>query len=118
MSFATLVNENIKIILYYQMLGNLEFVLFKAVIVLWAIMTYFTQESYCFVSRFVVGVRWLEVFAGDELYDLTYEIWPWCLILNTDFKDQPGTHELDLYKPKATPIELFYSYGLSTINYI
>ena len=37
----------------------------------------------CLVSRLVNGVRKLEVFARDELPDVTGELRPWCLILNT-----------------------------------
>ena len=67
-------------------------------------------EIECLVSRLVVGVRWLCVFARDKLPDLTSESRPWCLILNTDHKDQPGTHWLALYAPKAGPTELFASF--------
>ena len=64
-------------------------------------------EIECLVSRLVDNVRWLGVFARDELPDLTREIRLWCLILNTDPKDQPGTHWLALYAPSARSIELF-----------
>ena len=74
-------------------------------------------EINCLVSRLMVGVRWLGVFARDELPYLTREIRPWCLILNTDPKDQPGTHWLALYAPKDGPIELFDSFGFSPITY-
>ena len=57
------------------------------------------------------------VFARDELSDLTREIRPWCLILNTDLKDQPGTHCLVLYEPIASRIELFDLFGLSSRFY-
>ena len=46
-------------------------------------------EIECLVSRLVDNVRWLGVFACDELPDLSREIRPWCQILNTDPKDQP-----------------------------
>ena len=68
-------------------------------------------------SRLVVGVRWLCVFARDELPNLIRESRPWCFILNTDPKDQPVTHWLALYAPRAGPIELFDSFGFSPINY-
>ena len=58
-------------------------------------------EIECLVSRLLVGVCLLGVFARDELPDLTRESRPWCLILNTDPKDQPGTHWLALYAPRA-----------------
>ena len=65
------------------------------------------------VSRLLNGVLWLEVFARDELPELSREIRPWCLILNTDPKDKPGTHWLAFYAPIAGGIELFDSFGLS-----
>ena len=74
-------------------------------------------EIICLVSRLLVGVRWLGVFARDELPDLTREIRPWCLILNTDPKDQPGTHWLALYAAKEGRIELFDAFGLPPITY-
>ena len=64
------------------------------------------EEIDCLVSWLLVEVRWLGVFACDELPDVTSEIRPWCLIFNTDPKDQPGTHRLALYALKAGPIEL------------
>ena len=65
-------------------------------------------EIDCLVSKLLVGVRCLGVFAREELPDFcTSEIRPWCLILNTDPKDQPGTHWLALDAPIAGPIELF-----------
>ena len=74
-------------------------------------------EIECLISRLLVGVRWLSVFARDELPDLTRESRPWCLILNTDPKNQPGTHWLALYAPRAGPIELYDLFGFSFINY-
>ena len=74
-------------------------------------------EIECLVSRLVDNVRWLEVFAREELPDLTREIRPWCLILNTDFKDQLGTHWLALYAPLARSIKLFDSFGFSLSMY-
>ena len=74
-------------------------------------------EIECLVSRLLVGVRWLGIFARDELPDLTRERRPWCLILNTDPKDQLGTHWLALYAPKAGPSELLDLFGFSPINY-
>ena len=70
-------------------------------------------EIDCLVSRLLNGVRWLGVFAGDGLPELSREIRPWCLILNTDPKDHPGTHWLALYAPIIGGIELFDSFGLS-----
>ena len=61
----------------------------------------------CLVSKLVDEVRWLKVFARDKLPDFTREIRHWCLILNTYFKDQPGTHWLALYAPFSGDIKLF-----------
>ena len=74
-------------------------------------------EIECLVSRLLDNVRWPGVFARDELPDFTREIRPWCLILNTDPKDQPGTHWLALYAPSAGNIELFDSFGFSPSMY-
>ena len=76
-----------------------------------------TGESDWLVSRLVNGVRWLGVFASDELPDVTREKRPWCLILNTDPKDLPGTHWLALYATQSGRIELFDSFGLSPRMY-
>ena len=75
------------------------------------------EEIDCLVSRLVDGVRWLGVFARDELPDVTREILPWCLILNIDPKNQPGTHWLALYAPSSGSIELFDSFAFSTSTY-
>ena len=69
------------------------------------------------VSRLLVGICWLGVFARDELPELTREILHWSLILNTDSNDQPRTHWLAYCAPLAGPIEQFDSFGLSLINY-
>ena len=74
-------------------------------------------EIECLVSRLVDNVRWLGVFARDELPDLTREIPPWCLILNTDHRDKPGPHWLARYAPSARSIELFDSFGYSLSMY-
>ena len=63
------------------------------------------------------NVRWIGVFARDELPDLNCEIQFWCLILNTDLKDQPETHWLMLYAPSARSIELFKSFGFAPSMY-
>ena len=70
-------------------------------------------EIDCLVSRLLVGVCWLGVCALDELPDFSREIRPWCLILNTHPKNQPGTHWLALYAPIAGGIEFFDLFGLS-----
>ena len=71
----------------------------------------------CLVSRLLVGVRWLGVFARDELPDVSREIRPWCLILNTDPKDKPGTHWLALFASRNGPLEVFDSFGLPPNTY-
>ena len=75
------------------------------------------EEIECLVSRLFDNVRWLGVFARDQLPDLTREIRHWCLILNTDLKYQPGTHWLALYAPIARNIELFDSFGFTPSKY-
>ena len=74
-------------------------------------------EIDCLVLRLVNGVRWLGVFARDDLPDVTREKRPWCLILNTNPKDLPGTHWLALYSPQSGRIELFDSFGFSPSMY-
>ena len=69
------------------------------------------REINCLISWLVDEVRWLGVFARDELPDFTREIRPWCLILNTDPIDQPETHWLALYAPLSGGIALFDSFG-------
>ena len=74
-------------------------------------------EIDCLVSRLVDGVRWLGVFARDELLDVTRERRPWCLILNTDHKNQAGSHWLSLFASLAGGIELFDSFGFTPSMY-
>ena len=62
-------------------------------------------------------VRWLGVFARDELPDLTRKIRLWCFILNTDPKNQEGTHWLALNALLSSGIELFESFGFSPSMY-
>ena len=69
------------------------------------------REIKCLLSSLVDNVRWLGVFTSDELPDLNRKIRPWCLILNTDPKDQPGTNWLALYASSARSIKLFDSFG-------
>jgi len=60
-------------------------------------------------------VRWLGVFARDELPDYTALLYhkerPFALVLNSDPRDKPGQHWLALFAPKNGPIELFDSFG-------
>ena len=75
------------------------------------------EEIEFLVSRLVLDVRWLGVLARDELFHYTREIRPWCLILNTYPKDQPGSQLLALYAFSADSIELFDSFGCSPRTY-
>ena len=77
----------------------------------------YAGEIECLASRLLEEVRWLGVFARDELPNLTRESRPWRLILNTDPKALPGTHWLALYGPSGGRIELFDSFSLPPINY-
>ena len=77
----------------------------------------YAGEINCLVPSLLGGVRWLGVFARDELPDVGGEIRPWCLILNTDPKDKPGTHWLVLYASSDGPLEFFDSYGLPPSYY-
>ena len=70
----------------------------------------------CLVSWLLVGVCLFGAFSRNKLPDLPRESPPSCLILNTDPKDQPGTHWLALYAPKANPNEIFDSFSCSPIN--
>ena len=62
-------------------------------------------EIDCLVSRLVDEVRWLGIFARDVLPDVIREIRPWVVILNTDTKNQLGTHWLAFYAPLSSGIE-------------
>ena len=74
-------------------------------------------EIECLLSRLLDNVRWLGVFGRDEMSDLTSDIRPWCLILNIDPTDQPGTHWLALNAHSSRSIELFDSIGFSPNMY-
>ena len=65
----------------------------------------------CLHLRQVNGVRWLGVFARDDLPNVTREKRPWYRIPNTDPKCIPGTHWLALYKPQSGRIEFFNSFS-------
>ena len=52
-----------------------------------------------------------------RLPDFTRENRPWCVIMNTDPKDQPGTHWLALSAPLVGRIELFDSFNFYTSIY-
>ena len=68
-------------------------------------------------SRRPSAVRWLGVFARDELPDLSRERRPFALVLNTDPREKPGQHWLSIFGPINKPLELFDSFGLSPVLY-
>ena len=63
------------------------------------------------------AVRWLGVFARNELPDLSRERRPFALVLNTDPRGKTSQHWLSIYGPIYKPIELFDSFGLSPALY-
>ena len=69
------------------------------------------EEIDCLMSTFVDGVRWLWVFARDELPDVTRKIRLWCCILNTDSKNNAGTYWLAFYAPLSGGIKLCDSFS-------
>jgi len=78
---------------------------------------YLLKARASFICNREHGIRWLGVFARDELPDLVAEERPFALVLNTDPKDKPGQHWLALYGPKKGPIELFDSFGQPPSSY-
>jgi hypothetical protein len=57
-------------------------------------------------------VRWLGVFARDELCDDLNSMSPFALVLNTDPADKPDKHWLAINGPAKGPNEVFDSYAL------
>ena len=53
------------------------------------------------------SIRWLSVFAHDELPDLRHMQRPFALVLNTDPHDKSGQHWLTIYGPSDGPLEFF-----------
>lgn len=62
-------------------------------------------------------MRWLGVFALNELPDLEHELRPFALVLNTDPRYKPGTHWLAIFAPRDGCNELFDSFGLPSNFY-
>ena len=62
-------------------------------------------------------IRWLGVFARDELPDLVHVQRPFALIFNTDSHDKPGQHWLAIYGPSDAPLEFFDSFGMPPSYY-
>ena len=63
------------------------------------------------------GMRWLGVFARDELPDLIKQERPFALVLNTDPRSKPGQHWLALFAPPEGQFELFDSFGMPPATY-
>jgi len=77
-------------------------------------------EIDCLGSRMLAHdgtVRWLGVFARDELPDLSRVPRPFALVLNTDPHDKPGQHWLAIYGPRNGRLELFDSFGMPAAYY-
>ena len=85
----------------------------------------YTTEIECLASRFLSkdtpgeisrlgqnSIRWLGVYARDELPDLQHTERPFALVFNTHPKDKPGQHWLAIYAPSNSPTEFFDSFGL------
>ena len=62
-------------------------------------------------------IRWLGVFARDELPDLRHMQRPFALVVNTDPHDKPGQHWLAIYGPSDKPLKFFDSFGMLPSNY-
>ena len=61
-----------------------------------------SKIRFCFFS-----IRWLGVFARDELPDLMQMQQPFAFVFNTDPHDKLGQHWLAIYKPSDGPLEFF-----------
>ena len=58
-------------------------------------------------------VRWLGIYARDQICSLKNEKRPFVLVVNTDVAAGPGEHWLALYAPRdSLKIEIFDSFGL------
>ena len=68
----------------------------------------YAGEINCLVSRLVIVVPWLGIFARYDLPDVTCEIRPWFFILNINPKHLTETHWLALYAPIVGRIKLCY----------
>ena len=53
------------------------------------------------------SIRWLGVYARDELPDLQHTDRPFALVFNTHPKEKPGQHWLAIYAFSNSPIEFF-----------
>ena len=58
-------------------------------------------------------VRWLGIYARDQIPSLKNEKRPFALVVNSDVASGPGEHWLALYAPRdSLKIEMFDSFGL------
>ena len=63
------------------------------------------------------SIRWLGVFARDELPDLMHMQRPFPLVFNTDPHDKLGQHWLAIYGPSDGTLECFDSFGMPPSYY-
>ena len=63
------------------------------------------------------SVRWIGVFARDQIPDDLNCQRPFALIFNSDPANKPGQHWLAMYGPATGPIELFDSNALPPFVY-
>ena len=63
------------------------------------------------------SIRWLGVFARDELPDLTQMQRPFAFGFNTDPHDKPGKHWIAIYGPSDGPLKFFDSFGMPPSYY-
>jgi len=77
-----------------------------------------TSEIECLARRVCLPpVKWLGVFARDQLPDLTHVPRPFALVFNTDPHNKPGQHWLAIYGSRDGPLELFDSFGMPPSYY-
>ena len=77
-----------------------------------------TGEIECLARRVCLfPVKWLGVFARDELPNLLHLARPFALVFNTDPHDKPGQHWLAIYGPRDGPLELFDWFGMHPSYY-
>ena len=62
-------------------------------------------------------IRWLGVFARDELPELTHMQRILAFFFNTDPHDKPGQHWLAIYGPSDGPLEFIDLFGMRPSYY-
>ena len=75
------------------------------------------NASIASVRAFRSPVRWLGVFARDQLQDLRHIQRPFALVFNTDPSNKPGKHWLSIFGPNDGPLEFFNSFGMPPSYY-